>query len=74
MKPETASRRRRARRAPQAVTTIHVPKHLLEAIDRLVELGVFYSRSEAFSIAAFEILAKYRFLWEDRTKPQVGYR
>jgi len=74
MTRESRAKKGQRQHGPTGYISIHVPKHLIEKIDRLVELGVFLSRSEAFRIAAYELIAKYRFLWEDRTKPQVGYR
>jgi metal-responsive CopG/Arc/MetJ family transcriptional regulator len=74
MSRKHAKEERRQRHGPTTLISIHVPAELVRGIDRLVEMGVFLSRSEAFRIAAYELIAKYRFLWEDKGKPQVGYR
>jgi len=50
-----------------------VPKALLEALDRLVEIGVFNNRSEAIRTALFNLLREHRDVIEKR-QLTVGYR
>jgi len=69
-----------ARLAPKkgtktVIVSFHVPKVVLEALDRLVEAGLFNNRSEAIRMALFNLL---REMWREhpdlRSKLEVGYR
>jgi len=55
------------------IVSFHVPKALLEALDRLVEIGVFNNRSEAIRTALFNLLREHRDVIEKR-QLTVGYR
>jgi Arc/MetJ-type ribon-helix-helix transcriptional regulator len=58
------------------VVSFHIPKHMLEALDRLVEMGMFKSRSDAIRTALFLLLSNHvpHYLdWIDRQR-RVGYR
>jgi len=55
------------------IVSFHIPKALLEALDRLVEMGVFSSRSEAIRTALFNLLREHRELLE-RRQLEMGYR
>jgi Arc/MetJ-type ribon-helix-helix transcriptional regulator len=63
-------------RKPRTVTvSFHVPKTLLEAVDELVEMGLFNSRSEVIRAAIFNLLRELEMKRrEKRAKPEVGYR
>jgi len=47
-----------AARGDSVVVTCKIPKELVEAIDKLVEEGVFSSRSEAIRYAVGELVSK----------------
>jgi len=66
--------RKPAPKPSSVIISFHIPPTVLDAIDKLVEAGVFHTRSEAIRLAVFEMLTKYRFLWDDKDKAQVGYR
>jgi Arc/MetJ-type ribon-helix-helix transcriptional regulator len=66
--------RKPAPKSSSMIISFHIPPTVLDAIDKLVEAGIFHTRSEAIRLAVFEMLAKYRFLWDDKDKAQVGYR
>ena len=55
------------------VTSIHIPVRLLEEVDKLVERGLFASRSEAFRFAVVLLLREMHRLGEERQK-EVGLR
>ena len=55
------------------IVSFHVPKALLEALDRLVEAGVFNNRSEAIRFALYRLLLDQQRL-EERRLMEVGYR
>lgn len=42
-----------------AIVSFHIPVHILNAIDKLVEMGVFNSRSEAIRLAIYNLLREY---------------
>ena len=72
---EKKARRKRANgnsRLP--VAAFHIPPRLLEAVDELVERGVFTSRSEAFRTAIVLMLRDYAKLKHYAPQPEVGYR
>lgn len=48
------------KRDRMALISFHVPQTYLEALDELVRLGIYPSRSEAVRAALRELLAKYK--------------
>jgi len=63
-----------ARSEPRTqIVSFHIPKALLEALDRLVEAGIFNNRSEAIRTALFNLLREHRELLE-RRQLALGYR
>jgi Arc/MetJ-type ribon-helix-helix transcriptional regulator len=64
------------RKKEENVVSFHIPKHMLGALDRLVEMGMFKSRSEAIRAALFLLFSNHipRYLeWVERQR-RVGYR
>ena len=64
------------RKKEENVVSFHIPKHMLVALDKLVEMGVFKSRSDAIRAALFLLLSNHipHYLdWVERQK-RVGYR
>mgnify|MGYP001626462871 CR=1 FL=1 len=55
------------------IVSFHIPRALLEALDRLVEMGVFSSRSEAIRTALFNLIREHRAAL-DRGQLAMGYR
>jgi len=55
------------------IVSFHIPKALLDALDRLVEMGVFNNRSEAIRTALFNLLREHRDVLE-RRQMMLGYR
>ncbi len=70
------------RKKPQAksqtrthIVSFHIPRALLEALDRLVEMGVFNNRSEAIRVALYKLISEYTERgYIPRHKMEVGYR
>jgi Arc/MetJ-type ribon-helix-helix transcriptional regulator len=60
----------------EKIISFHVPEYMLEALDKLVEMGLFNNRSDAIRTAIFLMLSNHipHYLeWVERQK-QVGYR
>jgi Arc/MetJ-type ribon-helix-helix transcriptional regulator len=60
----------------EKIVSFHIPEHMLDALDRLVEMGLFHSRSDAIRAAIFLLLSNHipHYLeWVEKQK-QVGYR
>lgn len=55
------------------IVSFHIPRALLDALDQLVEMGVFNNRSEAIRTALFNLLREHRDLAE-RRQMILGYR
>ena len=55
------------------IVSFHIPRALLDALDRLVEAGVFNNRSEAIRHALYRLLLESKGL-EERKLLVVGYR
>ena len=57
------------------VISFHIPKALLDAVDRLVEMGLFHNRSEAIRTAIFFMLRDLEQRYGVRySVREVGYR
>jgi len=61
------------------IVSFHIPKNILRALDRLVEMGVFNNRSEAIRLALYKLIEEYRdFLLEETRgpipRPVLGFR
>ena len=56
------------------IVSFHIPRALLDALDRLVEMGVFNNRSEAIRTALYRLLVETRVLEDRRRLLEVGYR
>jgi Arc/MetJ-type ribon-helix-helix transcriptional regulator len=54
------------------IVSFKAPKSLLEAVDELVEMGLFNSRSEVIRTAIFNLLREVG--RERRARLEVGYR
>ena len=66
---------RRTDKAPKThIVSFHIPRALLEALDQLVEMGVFNNRSEAIRTALFNLLREHRDFLEQRRHLMLGYR
>ncbi|RLE85038.1 MAG: hypothetical protein DRJ96_08375 [Thermoprotei archaeon] len=57
------------------IVSFHMPRGLLRALDKLVEMGVFNNRSEAMRTAVYRLICEY----SEKLKPllapqQAGYR
>jgi len=64
-------------RAKSYIVSFHIPGALLEAIDRLVEAGIFNNRSEAIRAAIFNLVKEYSRMngkWAFEGEKVVGYR
>jgi Arc/MetJ-type ribon-helix-helix transcriptional regulator len=60
----------------EKIVSFHIPEHMLEALDKLVEMGLFNNRSEAIRTALFLLLSNHipHYLeWVEQQK-RVGYR
>ncbi|RLE70930.1 MAG: CopG family transcriptional regulator [Thermoprotei archaeon] len=55
------------------IVSFHIPRALLDALDRLVEIGVFNNRSEAIRTALYKLLTEYSDFHE-RRRFMMGYR
>ncbi len=55
------------------IVSFHIPRALLDALDQLVEMGVFNNRSEAIRTALFNLLKEHRDFLE-RRQMMLGYR
>ncbi|MCS7105270.1 MAG: ribbon-helix-helix domain-containing protein [Thermofilaceae archaeon] len=55
------------------IVSFHIPRALLDALDELVEVGVFNNRSEAIRTALFNLLREHKDLIE-RKQMTLGYR
>ncbi|MCS7105122.1 MAG: ribbon-helix-helix domain-containing protein [Thermofilaceae archaeon] len=55
------------------IVSFHIPRALLDALDQLVEVGVFNNRSEAIRTALFNLLREHKDLIE-RKQMILGYR
>jgi len=73
MREGEAPRGKRGSREPRTVVvSFKVPKTLLQAVEELVEMGFFNSRSELIRTAIFNLLREIE--RERRVKLEVGYR
>jgi Arc/MetJ-type ribon-helix-helix transcriptional regulator len=54
--------------------SFHIPRNLLEALDKLVEKGAFNNRSEAIRTAIILMLRDFSKLQLLEPQPEVGYR
>jgi len=55
------------------IVSFHIPRALLDALDRLVEMGVFNNRSEAIRFALYKLVTE-RGTFLGRRYLEVGYR
>jgi len=55
------------------IVSFHIPRALLDALDRLVEAGVFNNRSEAIRTALYRLLMEHNDVAE-RRHLMIGYR
>ena len=55
------------------IVSFHIPRALLDALDRLVEMGVFNNRSEAIGTALYKLLTEHSDFLE-RRRLMMGYR
>jgi Arc/MetJ-type ribon-helix-helix transcriptional regulator len=60
------------RESRTVIVSFHAPRSLLEAVDELVEMGLFNNRSEVIRTAIFNLLRELG--KEKRVKLEVGYR
>ncbi|MCC6049984.1 MAG: ribbon-helix-helix domain-containing protein [Thermofilum sp.] len=65
-------RKRGSRESRTVVVSFKVPKSLLQAVEELVEMGFFNSRSEVIRTAIFNLLREVE--RERRVRLEVGYR
>jgi Arc/MetJ-type ribon-helix-helix transcriptional regulator len=64
--------KRGSRESRTVVVSFKAPKSLLQAVEELVEMGFFNSRSEAIRTAIFNLLREVE--RERRVRLEVGYR
>jgi Arc/MetJ-type ribon-helix-helix transcriptional regulator len=64
--------KRGSRESRTVVVSFKAPKSLLQAVEELVEMGFFNSRSEVIRTAIFNLLREVE--RERRVKLEVGYR
>jgi Arc/MetJ-type ribon-helix-helix transcriptional regulator len=69
---EVPRRKRRSRKPRTVVVSFKAPKSLLQAVEELVEMGLFNSRSEVIRTAIFNLLKEVE--RERRVRLEVGYR
>ena len=55
------------------IVSFHIPRALLDALDRLVEAGVFNNRSEAIRTALYKLLMEHN-EFAERRHLMIGYR